>query len=221
MHAHRGTSRPAVAVVGGESLMGKEVRDVLESGDLKAEIKLITADDRRGHDHHARPGRAVVDAVRSRRPTWTKRASWCWPDRAIRAARLTNRSARRTPAPVVIDVSGALEERPETRLRAPMVEPAGYQVSSAIHEIAHPAAIAVGAVADPSSESQAAAGRRDQHLRAGERARPGGHRRAAEADRGPAVVQAAGERSVRRAGELQHAGAIWVGIARTRWARSS
>src|SRR4029077_10501261 len=45
--------------------------------------------------------------------------------------------------PAVIDLNGGLEEHPAARLRAPMVEPANFDASGAIQEIAHPAAIAL------------------------------------------------------------------------------
>ncbi len=47
------------------------------------------------------------------------------------------------PAPVVIDLTGALEDLAESRLRAPMVEPAGFDAKGPIQTIAHPAAIAI------------------------------------------------------------------------------
>ena len=71
-------------------------------------------------------------------------------------------------------MSGALEDLPETRLRAPMVEPAGYQVSSAIHAIAHPAAIALAQFLIQLQKAGTRSPRGGQHLRACQRARPGG-----------------------------------------------
>src|SRR5258708_28088366 len=44
MHTHRSTQRNTIAIVGGESLLGKEIRDLLESSDLAANVKLIAAD---------------------------------------------------------------------------------------------------------------------------------------------------------------------------------
>jgi aspartate-semialdehyde dehydrogenase len=43
----------------------------------------------------------------------------------------------------VIDLTGALEDLAESRLRAPMVEPAGFDAKGPVQTIAHPAAIAI------------------------------------------------------------------------------
>src|SRR5260370_3012113 len=51
MHPNRATpsdvkpQRPAVAIVGGESLLGKEVRDLFESADLPASVSLIASEE--------------------------------------------------------------------------------------------------------------------------------------------------------------------------------
>ena len=45
--------------------------------------------------------------------------------------------------PVLIDLTGALEEQPHARLRAPSAEPATEPISAPVHVIAHPAAIAL------------------------------------------------------------------------------
>ncbi|MBV9769528.1 MAG: hypothetical protein JOZ32_08160 [Bryobacterales bacterium] len=51
------------------------------------------------------------------------------------------RSAK--PAPVVIDLSGSLEDFAGARLRAPMVEPAGFHTGASVQTIAQPASIAI------------------------------------------------------------------------------
>src|SRR5260370_13042494 len=48
------------------------------------------------------------------------------------------------PAPLVIDMSGSLEDNPAARLRVPMLEDAGQKQPAAITVIPHPAAIALG-----------------------------------------------------------------------------
>src|ERR1041385_443325 len=45
MHSHRTTEKPTIAVVGGESLLGKEVRELLDAGDLSAKVQAITSAD--------------------------------------------------------------------------------------------------------------------------------------------------------------------------------
>src|SRR6202011_2652519 len=52
MHSHRASPsnikppRPAVAIVGGESLLGKEVLELFESADLPATVSLIASEER-------------------------------------------------------------------------------------------------------------------------------------------------------------------------------
>ena len=48
-----------------------------------------------------------------------------------------------TPGIAIVDLSGALEDRPDARLAAPMVASGRVETSSSIRVIAHPAAIAV------------------------------------------------------------------------------
>jgi len=143
MHSHRSTQKSNVAIVGGESLLGREVRDLLESSGVPATVQLVAAGDTsdtailsRSEDEpiliqslqsaDLASARAVILAGS---PDSSKKA---WE--LIRAA---------SPAPAVIDLTGGLEEEPSARLRAPMVELPGHQATAAIHEVAHPAAIAV------------------------------------------------------------------------------
>jgi aspartate-semialdehyde dehydrogenase len=143
MHIHRGTSKSAIAVVGGESLLGKDVRELLESSALNANIKLIAADESENASIIAR-GRdepILITSLQAADLDTARIAILAGSAESSRKAYERIRSAK--PAPVVIDLSGALEDRPETRLRAPMVEPAGYHVKSPIHAIAHPASIAI------------------------------------------------------------------------------
>ena len=48
----------------------------------------------------------------------------------------------KTP-PVIIDLTGSLEDLAESRLRAPMVEPTGFDAKGPVQTVAHPAAIAI------------------------------------------------------------------------------
>src|SRR5271154_1326085 len=56
MHSHRSTSKGSVAIVGGESLLGKELRELLEATDLRAGITLVAAE--------AVPGSSVISIRR-------------------------------------------------------------------------------------------------------------------------------------------------------------
>lgn len=143
MSSHRSAQRPAIAIVGGESLLGKEVRELVETGDLAANVKLIASD---VSDHSAiiargRDEPVVINTLQMADLGTAQILVLAGSHESSRKAYEQMRSA--SPAPVVIDVNGGLEYHPTTRLRAPMVEPAGYQAAGAVQVIAHPAAIAL------------------------------------------------------------------------------
>jgi len=118
MHPHREAPRPTIAVFGGESLAGKEVVELLEAAGLPAAVKSV--DEAEGLDDVTQARLLVLAG----------------PGEASRKA--FEQFPKSNP---VVDLAGALEDRPDARLRAPMVEPAGHQAPGAIQVIAHPAAI--------------------------------------------------------------------------------
>jgi aspartate-semialdehyde dehydrogenase len=143
MHSHRSTSKGSVAIVGGESLLGKELRELLEATDLRAGITLVAAE--------AVPGSSVI-SIRREEPeviaslqatdlNSAKVVLLAAPQEASRKAFDDIHAA--APKAVMVDLSGALEDRPETRLRAPLVEPPGFKAAGPIQVIAHPASIAL------------------------------------------------------------------------------
>ncbi len=119
--------------------------------------------------------------------------------------------------PKLIDLTGALEDQPNARLRAPSAE-ASPPAASAIQVIAHPAAIAVTMLLAPLSRV-AAIRRAIVHVfePASERGQRGLDEVAA-ADRRRAVVPETEDRSVRRAGRPS---IFWRVTARRRWSRWS
>jgi aspartate-semialdehyde dehydrogenase len=143
MHLHRGGPRPTLAVVGGESLLGKEVRELLEGSGLAVNIKLIAAD---------APEDTSIIAAGIDEPVVINSIQMADLGSAelvvLAGTRESSLKAyeqiqNANPAPVVIDLNGGLEDHPGTRLRAPMTEPPGIEITGAIQVIAHPAAIAL------------------------------------------------------------------------------
>ncbi len=132
-----------VAVVGGESLLGREVRELAENFVPGARMKLIGADEEQSGILSEQGGEAVVMtqldeetlggakvAVLAGSPNSTRKAFGLMADREAR--------------PALIDLTHTLEEEPQARLRAPMAEPKGFEVPpGSIHIVAHPAAIAL------------------------------------------------------------------------------
>jgi aspartate-semialdehyde dehydrogenase len=149
MHSHRSSERSAqrssIAIVGGETLLGKEVYELLEA--RRHDVKLVGSLESGGSiitqgsdeplvmtsldDADLESARIVILAAakESGHKVWEK----------IRKAK---------PAPMIIDLTGALEDLAESRLRAPIVESSWLEGSGAdakapVQTIAHPAAIAI------------------------------------------------------------------------------
>jgi aspartate-semialdehyde dehydrogenase len=127
-----------VALVGGESLLGSDVREQIAQTMPRVRIKLVGSEDDyvitedQGEATVMTPmdqenlvqARAVVLAgsVESSRKAWQL---------------MEHGGCRAT----VVDLTTALEDRPEARLRAPWVEQAPPSDAGGLHVMAHPAAI--------------------------------------------------------------------------------
>ncbi|MBI4877900.1 MAG: hypothetical protein HY822_24985 [Acidobacteria bacterium] len=139
-----GAGRQAlVALVGGETLLGREVRDVFHTAQLAAKLKLIGAADEAAGTLTEQEGEPVVVSALDEEHLLGAGVAILagTPESSRKAFGLL---ARRSPRPAVIDLSGALETIPEARLRAPMVEPRGFCAGTGdLHIIAHPAAVAL------------------------------------------------------------------------------
>ncbi|MCC7499291.1 MAG: hypothetical protein IT160_17040 [Bryobacterales bacterium] len=136
-------TKPLIAIVGGETLLGRELRDVLGSGLRQAGIRLIgtleegvgilTAEDEEAGfisplEQEALAGAGV--AILAGGPHTCRRAMELIADLEH--------------PPTVIDCTGSLEDRAMARLRSPLVEAApALWLPGTIHVIAHPAATAL------------------------------------------------------------------------------
>ncbi len=149
MHSHRSNQKATIAIVGGETLLGKEIQELLESRKTSANIKLVASE--------------VVDAGKGAASILTRGPDEPLVMASIELADLGSarivilagskassekayqiiRAAK--PAPAVIDLSGGLEDLAEARLRAPMAEPPSFdaKTAAAVQTIAQPAAIAL------------------------------------------------------------------------------
>jgi aspartate-semialdehyde dehydrogenase len=147
MHARHTRSRSSIAIVGGETLLGKEVNELLEARKLPASIQLVAS-----FDPDASTKAASILAIGKEEPLVMisiEAADLASAQIVILASSKESghlayekiRGAK--PAPVVIDLTGALEDLAESRLRAPFVEPQGFDAKGAVQTIAHPAAIAI------------------------------------------------------------------------------
>ena len=135
-------ARARIAIVGADTLLAKELRELLEESGPPAKVELISA---------AMENSAVLDPGADEEPLIMSPLN----TESLTGARVaflagspasSRRALKSNPAdgPTLIDLTGALEELPEARLRAPstLVAPQGG-ISSRVHVVAHPAAIAL------------------------------------------------------------------------------
>lgn len=138
------TNRPLVAVVGGDSLLAKEVRELLSESKPAPRVELISA---------AADGAATLGEEDDEPVVMIPLAAESLEGARVAFLAGSPASSRRTlkvnpeNGPVLIDLTGALEEQPQARLRAPLAEPSGRSAESKVQVVAHPAAIAVALLA--------------------------------------------------------------------------
>jgi aspartate-semialdehyde dehydrogenase len=131
------------ALVGSESLLGRELRDLIAVGHVPVDLKLISED----------PEKAGALTEQGGEPALV----WGLEEPAMRDASvvLLAGSAENTlraldlrgDAPGTIDLTHAAEDHLRSFIRAPFVEPEGFRApEDAMHSIAHPAAIAIAMV---------------------------------------------------------------------------
>jgi aspartate-semialdehyde dehydrogenase len=131
------------ALVGSQSLLGRELRDLIAVGHVPVDLKLISED----------PEKAGVLTEQGGEPALV----WGLEEPTMRdapvvllagSAESTLRALDlRAETPGTIDLTHAAEDHPRSFIRAPFVEPAGFRApEDAVHSIAHPAAIAIAMV---------------------------------------------------------------------------
>jgi aspartate-semialdehyde dehydrogenase len=131
---------PLVALVGGETLLAREIRELLRESTPAPHVELISA---------AVEGAATVAPEDEEPVVMTPLSAESLEGAKVAflagSAAASRRTLKLNPAggPALIDLTGALEEQPHARLRAPSAEPsAAAHTQAPIQVIAHPAAIA-------------------------------------------------------------------------------
>lgn len=140
MHAHHSAGKASIAIVGGETLLGKEIQELLEA--RKLNVNLIASLDTEGT--------SILTKGAEEPLVMASLASADWGAAKIVILAASKEAAHKVyekvrglkPVPLLIDVAGGLEDLAESRLRAPMVE-AAAEAKSPVQTIAHPAAIAI------------------------------------------------------------------------------
>lgn len=134
------TERPLIALVGGDTLLAKEIREVLGESNPAPRVQLISA---------AGDGTAKLSAEDDEPIVMAPLSAESLAGSAVAFLAGSPASSRRAlkvnPAggPRLIDLAGGLEEQPEARLRAPFADSVSRTSDSPIQVIAHPAAIAL------------------------------------------------------------------------------
>jgi len=132
-----------VAMVGGETLLAKEVRELLSEDKPAPRVQLISA---------SGDGCTLLSLEEDDTDVLIPLSAESLEGASVAFLAGSQASSRRalklnpSGGPVLIDLAGALEEQPNARLRAPSVEPAQTGPDSPIHVIAHPAAIAIAQI---------------------------------------------------------------------------
>ena len=134
--------RPLVAVVGGDTLLAREVCDLLGASSPAPRLQLISASTDTSASLDADQEGAVVMIPLAAQSLEGARVAFL-----AGSAASSRRTLKVNPSngPILIDLTAGLEEHPQARLRAPCAEPGSGPASPSpkIHVIAHPAAIAL------------------------------------------------------------------------------
>ncbi len=135
--------RRTLTLVGSETLLGREVRDIVSTSGGDLDLRLIAAEDEE-------PGRltrvgdepSVIEDLNEESLQDARAVILAGSANSSRKALALAKGAR---SATIIDLTYATEELPEARLRAPQIEcGTGHENSAAAaHVIAHPAAIAL------------------------------------------------------------------------------
>jgi aspartate-semialdehyde dehydrogenase len=137
------TGRPLIALVGGDTLLAKEIREVLGETKPAPRVQLISASGDGTAKLAAEDDEPIVMAPLSAESLAGATVAFLAgsPASSRRALKVNPKGG-----PRLIDLAGGLEEQPEARLRAPSADPALWRpegIASPIQVIAHPAAIAL------------------------------------------------------------------------------
>lgn len=129
-----------VAVVGGDTLVAREIRELLSESAVPPRVQLISA---------AADGSALLTGQEDEAMVMVPLSAESLEGSRVAFLAGSPASSRRTlklnpdAEPRLIDLTGALEEQPQARLRAPTAEGSRPAPDSRIQVIAHPAAIAI------------------------------------------------------------------------------
>jgi aspartate-semialdehyde dehydrogenase len=140
-------SRAEVVLVGSESLIGREIRDVVATSAPEIHLRLMAADEEEpGTLTRLGDEPALVEELQAENLVGARAVFLAGSAESSRKA-LDEADAEAGAAvdgsTVFIDLTYTAEERTDARLRAPQIEAEPDEDGAAVHVIAHPAAIAL------------------------------------------------------------------------------
>ncbi|MFB3778256.1 MAG: Asd/ArgC dimerization domain-containing protein [Bryobacteraceae bacterium] len=146
-------NRTAVSVVGGESLLGRELRDLIFSERVPVQVRLLGVDESSVTLTEQDGEPAIMTPLDEENLTGSAVAVLAGSAASSRKA--LSLAATSSPQPVLVDMTYVAEDDPAARLRAPLVEPPGFAApGGAVHVIAHPAAVALALFAQRLTSAQ-------------------------------------------------------------------
>jgi aspartate-semialdehyde dehydrogenase len=135
-----GANSRTVALIGSETLLAREVRDIVATGGADFGLRLVAAvEEETGALTRVGDEASLVTGLNAESLADTRAVILAGN---AESSRQTLEMLGEEPEAAVIDLTYAAEERGDARLRAPLVETEGVE-DAAVHVIAHPAAIAI------------------------------------------------------------------------------
>jgi aspartate-semialdehyde dehydrogenase len=132
-------NRNTIALVGSDSLLGREIRDIVSTSAPDLNLRLLAGgDEQPGKLTRVGDEPAIIAGLETE--NLADAAAVVLAGSAESSGKVLELAA---DSVVVIDLTYTAEDRPDARLRAPVVESEPEESDATVHVIAHPAAIAL------------------------------------------------------------------------------
>jgi aspartate-semialdehyde dehydrogenase len=131
-------------LVGSETLLGREIRDIAATTVPELDLRLVAADEEKpGTLTRLGDEPAVIEPLEADTFSGARIVFLAGSEESSRKALELTDQAETNDRPILIDLTYSAEERADARLRAPAVETEEGEEESPVRVIAHPAAIAI------------------------------------------------------------------------------
>jgi aspartate-semialdehyde dehydrogenase len=132
---------PRVALAGGETPLGADLRDILRGSILGGRVKLIGSEDTGALLTEEGGEPVVITALDADELNAAQVIFFAGSAEATRKAYAKLQPEPGANQPILVDLTGGLEDLPGARLRSPIAEPPAYDAGAAtLWTMAHPAA---------------------------------------------------------------------------------